>query len=497
MSEERYPCVVYFRRRESERRANHFAHEQQMATEDALVAMNYKIVGRFGDPEFAPPYCGHLEPRPGWHQALNAAAEHAVGHSSCALIVLRADGIGCGDPFLPNLTLREKYAGIDIRLCHFSLRGHATTISLRDAHVRHRRFVEVEQDSFSGTVIDIGTRAIGGEILLRADPRKSLVRTYYANPSDDPVEIRWQAYSRAFLATDGWPRLVEWESLEIPPRKAIYLASFVKGDTKPQLLWWRFKVGKKRQTKVGNIIFAPAELSNSALVIDWYTFEPEGLAEDDFQWEDAPQIETSRLSFRNWRERDYRQYASISADDKVMRFLGGAQTDAESREDADYFKHLGLSGPTYWVLERKADKEFIGFCGILAVEESDSPVAGEWEIGWRLCSDAWGEGYAFEAASAVVSAAFETWSVDKIVSRIHPGNVASRRLAERLGMRENESRRHVPIGEDQFLLVYEMDEMQFWKTGRSPQTLETCHPNDFALASDSPQQGSASRREGQ
>ena len=179
-----------------------------------------------------------------------------------------------------------------------------------------------------------------------------------------------------------------------------------------------------------------------------------------------------------------------------MRFLGGAQSDAESREDADYLKHLGLSGPTYWVLERKAEKEFIGFCGILAIEESDSPVAGEWEIGWRLCSDAWGEGYAFEAATAVVSAAFETWGIDKIVSRIHPRNVASRRLAERLGMRENKSRRHVPTGEDHFLFVYEMDEMQFWKTGRSPQTLETCHPCDFAIASDSPQQGSASRREG-
>jgi RimJ/RimL family protein N-acetyltransferase len=62
-------------------------------------------------------------------------------------------------------------------------------------------------------------------------------------------------------------------------------------------------------------------------------------------------------------------------------------------------------------------------------------VGPEIEIGWRLCRDAWGYGYASEAAGAVVEHAFRGVGLEKIVADIHPGNAASMKVAEKIGMK--------------------------------------------------------------
>jgi RimJ/RimL family protein N-acetyltransferase len=62
-------------------------------------------------------------------------------------------------------------------------------------------------------------------------------------------------------------------------------------------------------------------------------------------------------------------------------------------------------------------------------------VGPEIEIGWRLNRDAWGYGYATEAARPVVEHAFRSVGVEKIFADIHPGNAASMKVAERIGMR--------------------------------------------------------------
>ena len=56
------------------------------------------------------------------------------------------------------------------------------------------------------------------------------------------------------------------------------------------------------------------------------------------------------------------------------------------------------------------------------------------EIGWRLVADAWGHGYATEAATAALDHGFETAGLDEILSWTVPLNTPSRRVMERLGM---------------------------------------------------------------
>ncbi len=57
-----------------------------------------------------------------------------------------------------------------------------------------------------------------------------------------------------------------------------------------------------------------------------------------------------------------------------------------------------------------------------------------YEVGWRLREDAWGQGYAKEAAIASLDFAFDTLGADRVVAITFPGNEASWGLMERLGM---------------------------------------------------------------
>ena len=147
-------------------------------------------------------------------------------------------------------------------------------------------------------------------------------------------------------------------------------------------------------------------------------------------------IETERLRLRNWRKEDFAPFVAATNTPAVMRWLGGVQ-------DPDYLRDRLQSrftawqeerGFTFWAVERKADGALIGFCGIKIADDEGSPVEGEYEVGWRLREDAWGQGYAKEAAVASLDFAFRKIGAEQVVALTVPGNEGSWRLMERLGM---------------------------------------------------------------
>lgn len=87
-------------------------------------------------------------------------------------------------------------------------------------------------------------------------------------------------------------------------------------------------------------------------------------------------------------------------------------------------------GYCFWALEHKADRRFLGFCGLLPPR----PPLVEIEIGWRLASDVWGQGYAREAAEASLSWAWRSLEVPSIAAITVPANERSWGLMQRLGM---------------------------------------------------------------
>ena len=150
-----------------------------------------------------------------------------------------------------------------------------------------------------------------------------------------------------------------------------------------------------------------------------------------------PELETERLRLRGWRASDLAPFAALNADPEVMEHfperLDRAASDAlVARIEAGWAEDsLGL-----WAVERRADGEFLGFVGLSrpSFEAHFTPAV---EVGWRLARDAWGHGYATEAAREALRFGFENLGLSEIVSFTVPANVRSRAVMERIGMRRD------------------------------------------------------------
>jgi RimJ/RimL family protein N-acetyltransferase len=77
----------------------------------------------------------------------------------------------------------------------------------------------------------------------------------------------------------------------------------------------------------------------------------------------------------------------------------------------------------------------VGFCGLTRPAWGGTKVQAEIEVGWRLRREAWGHGYATEAARAALDVAWGPLGLDRAIALIHPDNERSLAVAERLGMR--------------------------------------------------------------
>ena len=147
-------------------------------------------------------------------------------------------------------------------------------------------------------------------------------------------------------------------------------------------------------------------------------------------------IETDRLILRDWCEEDIAPFIRHTNTPAVMRWLGGVQAgaDLEMTLRSRLMRWQAERGFTFWAAERKADGELLGFCGLKIADTPGTSIEGVHEVGWRLREDAWGQGYAKEAAIASVAYAFETLESDRVVAITFIENVPSWGLMERLGM---------------------------------------------------------------
>lgn len=178
-------------------------------------------------------------------------------------------------------------------------------------------------------------------------------------------------------------------------------------------------------------------------------------------------IETERLILRDWREEDWPRFFAGTNTPNVMRWLGGVMDDHWMAATRDRVTGCAAAnGFCFWVVERKADGEILGFCGLKRADAPGSSVTGAMEIGWRLREDAWGQAYAKEAATAALDAAFDRFAADEVVALTVPGNTPSWGVMKRLGMRRREELDYVDarFGEDlNPSIIYSIDR-QSWKS---------------------------------
>jgi RimJ/RimL family protein N-acetyltransferase len=145
-----------------------------------------------------------------------------------------------------------------------------------------------------------------------------------------------------------------------------------------------------------------------------------------------PTLETDRLLLRPLVEDDLDAYAAMLADPQVVEFLGSQPVDrAEAwRHLAFLVGHGVLRGWTNNAVIEKSTGRFLGRCGLWQPEGWPGL-----EVGWALAREAWGHGFATEAASAWRDWAFANLDADELVSVVHRDNIRSARVAERIGHR--------------------------------------------------------------
>lgn len=149
---------------------------------------------------------------------------------------------------------------------------------------------------------------------------------------------------------------------------------------------------------------------------------------------EGPELRTSRLHLRRWRQEDREPFARLNADPVVMEHFPAPLSREESDEFVD--RHdalLAERGYGLWAVEVVGVAPFIGFIG-LNDATFDAPFTPAIEVGWRLAQVAWGHGYATEGATAAVRLAFEELGVDEVVSFTTVKNTRSRAVMERLGL---------------------------------------------------------------
>lgn len=154
-------------------------------------------------------------------------------------------------------------------------------------------------------------------------------------------------------------------------------------------------------------------------------------------------LETERLGLRTWRPDDFELAWALWGDARVTEFVGGPFGEAEVRERLA--REMALQerhGMQYWPLFLRSGGTHAGCCGLRPRRLDDRLL----ELGFHLRAECWGNGYAGEAARAVIGFAFGTLGCRALFAGHHPRNTGSKRLLEKLGFHHTHDELFAPTG---------------------------------------------------
>jgi len=145
--------------------------------------------------------------------------------------------------------------------------------------------------------------------------------------------------------------------------------------------------------------------------------------------ETGPVLETDRLILRPTQAEDFEGWAAMMADAEVARSLGGVQPRTTAwRGFMIIAGAWAIQGFAMFSVIEKATGRWIGRLGPWQPEGWPGT-----EVGWGLCREAWGKGYATEGAAASIDWAFDHLGWTEVIHCIAPENEPSKAVARRLG----------------------------------------------------------------
>ncbi|MES2699188.1 MAG: GNAT family N-acetyltransferase [Pseudomonadota bacterium] len=150
-----------------------------------------------------------------------------------------------------------------------------------------------------------------------------------------------------------------------------------------------------------------------------------------------PPFLTERLLLRPFRDEDLAVWLEHFNTAAVREYLAGVQSEDQARASfARMAASWNADGFGFLAIERLSDSVLIGTCGIGRVldKPAPEPLASGLQLGWQLRPEAWGQGYATEAARALLAFAFDTLALETVWAQTSERNRGSWSVMQRLGM---------------------------------------------------------------
>jgi RimJ/RimL family protein N-acetyltransferase len=148
-------------------------------------------------------------------------------------------------------------------------------------------------------------------------------------------------------------------------------------------------------------------------------------------------IETERLILREWKDDDKKPFARMNSDPIIMEYFPRRLDETDSNRLVGRFRqHFEKHGFGPYAVENRKDGEFMGFVGLHAVD-FEAHFTPATEIAWRLDYGYWGQGYATEAAQAVLKHAHTELNIPEVVAFAVHDNMRALHIMEKIGMQRD------------------------------------------------------------
>jgi RimJ/RimL family protein N-acetyltransferase len=165
---------------------------------------------------------------------------------------------------------------------------------------------------------------------------------------------------------------------------------------------------------------------------------------------DDIRIDTPRLILRPPRLEDLDAWSEMMLDEPAARFIGGLMPRSVCwRQLMTLIGAWHAHGFAMFSVIEKESGRWIGRVG--PWQPDGWPGT---EIGWAISRDRWGRGYAGEGAAAAADWAFASLGWSRMIHSIAPANVASQRVAQKLGS--------TLLGTGTLPAPYESDPIEIW-----------------------------------
>jgi [ribosomal protein S5]-alanine N-acetyltransferase len=164
-------------------------------------------------------------------------------------------------------------------------------------------------------------------------------------------------------------------------------------------------------------------------------------------------LQTQRLALREMTPSDAPFIVELLTDPAFLANIGDRgvrDLDTAAAYIARWRDTYARDGFGLWVVELRDSREPIGMCGLVKRDTLPGP-----DIGYALLPRYWSRGYAVEACTAVRDYAVQRLGLDELLAIVSPGNAASVKVLERIGL---QFRRNVQLGGDsEYLLLYSLN----------------------------------------